>query len=284
MKYIIILLAIITLWPCSGTKRVTENTSKNMEQPEPVKVDSLINKEKDIVCLEEGSIEQKTKEVSEKTKPVETIDHSAWNTLLQKHVSNKGLVDYKAFKSNRNELISYMTYLGEHTPQDFRTKDDKLAYWINAYNAMTIDLILRHYPIKSIKDIKKPWEQRFWKLGKKWYHLNEIEHQILRKMEEPRIHFAIVCASISCPKLQNEAFTPSNINDQLTHATKVFLADKKRNDISQSSLKLSKIFHWFANDFKQSGSLIDFLNQYSEVTISHKAKKSFKAYNWNLNE
>ena len=77
-----------------------------------------------------------------------------------------------------------------------------LAFWMNAYNALTIDLILRNYPVDSIKDIKNPWDQRLWKLGDKWYNLNQIEHDILRKMDEPRIHFGIVCASFSCPKLQ----------------------------------------------------------------------------------
>ena len=149
---------------------------------------------------------------------------------------------------------------------------------------MTIDLILRHYPLKSIKDIEKPWEQRFWKLGNKWYNLEEIEHQILRKMNEPRIHFAIVCASYSCPKLQNYAFVASNLEDQLTIATKEFLNDSKRNSITESAVGLSKIFQWFAKDFKQNSSLIGFLNEYSDIKISEKAKKGFKDYSCALNE
>ena len=103
-------------------------------------------------------------------------------------------------------------------------------------------------------------------------------------MDEPRIHFAIVCASFSCPKLQNEAFTSVNLEKQLTSATKEFLNDSKRNEISASNLKLSKIFQWFAKDFKQEGSLIDFLNQYSDIKISPNAKKRFMDYNWDLNE
>ncbi len=285
MKYIILLLIIITLVSCSGTKRITENTSKDIKQIEPVKVDEeVVNQERDTVIPEKNNVVKEIKEASEKIKPIKTFNHSSWNNLLQKHVSDEGHVNYKNFKSDRKELTNYITYLGAHTPQGSWTKEDKLAYWINAYNAMTIDLILRHYPINSIKDINKPWEQRFWKLDEKWYNLNEIEHQILRKMKEPRIHFAIVCASFSCPKLQNKAFIPSNIDDQLTNATEEFLADKKRNYISQNSLNLSKIFQWFAKDFKQTGSLIDFLNQYSEITISNKAKKNFKDYNWSLNE
>ncbi|MDO5985907.1 DUF547 domain-containing protein [Flavivirga amylovorans] len=285
MKYITVLFIIIALLSCSSTKNITENTSKNIKQIKPIKVDTVVvNKEKNNVILEKNNIDPEIKKVPEKIKSTKNFDHSSWDTLLQKHVSNKGHVDYKAFKTNRNELVNYITYLGNHIPQDSTTKEAKLAYWINAYNAMTIDLILRYYPIKSIKDIKKPWEQRFWKLGEKWYNLNEIEHQILRKMDEPRIHFAIVCASFSCPKLQNEAYTELGIDEQLTNATKEFLNDPERNTISKNSLGLSKIFQWFAKDFKQTGTLIDFLNQYSDITISDKAKKNFIDYNWNLNE
>jgi hypothetical protein len=121
-------------------------------------------------------------------------------------------------------------------------------------------------------------------LGEKWYNLDEIEHQILRKMNEPRIHFAIVCASYSCPKLQNEAFVASNLEQQLTKATKKFLNDPERNSISKDNLELSKIFKWFAKDFKRNGSLIDFLNQYTDVKISTKARINYKDYNWDLNE
>ncbi|WP_290702080.1 DUF547 domain-containing protein, partial [Lacinutrix sp.] len=199
-------------------------------------------------------------------------------------VSDAGNVNYNSIKSNRKELTNYITALGDNMPNDAWSKEDKLAYWINAYNAMTVDLILRNMPIKSIKDIKDPWEQRLWKLGSKWYNLEEIEHQILRKMDEPRIHFAIVCASFSCPKLQNEAFTASNLETQLTDATKEFLSDTKRNKISKNTIELSNIFKWFKKDFEQDGSLIDFLNKYSDVSITSKAKKSYLDYNWDLNK
>jgi len=121
-------------------------------------------------------------------------------------------------------------------------------------------------------------------LGAKWYNLNEIEHQILRKMNEPRIHFAIVCASYSCPKLRNKTYTAADLENQLTSVTKAFLNDPERNFISENNLELSKIFQWFAKDFKQNGSLIDFLNRYSDIQISENSKKKFKDYNWTLNE
>ncbi len=214
----------------------------------------------------------------------QNFDHSQWTTILQKYVSENGQVDYQNLKKDRKSLSNYIAYLIENTPKDNWSKNEKLAYWINAYNALTVDLILRNYPIKSIKDIKNPWEQRLWKLGNKWYNLDDIEHDILRKMNEPCIHFAIVCASYSCPKLQNEAYVASKLDSQLTKATKAFLADSNRNNISENNLQLSKIFQWFSKDFKQKGLLIDFLNRYSSIKISENAKIKYKDYNWALNE
>ncbi len=212
-----------------------------------------------------------------------SIDHSLFSELLQKHVSSKGKVDYKGFQSDRVKLDNYLKSLGKNIPSDSWAKEEKLAYWINAYNAFTIDLILRNPSVKSIKDIDDPWGQKLWKLGDKWYDLNEIEHKILRKMNEPRIHFAIVCASVSCPKLQNSAFIGSKLDIQLTISTKEFLNDPSKNKILTNKLELSKIFKWFSQDFKQGHSLIDFLNKYSDIEISQKASISYKDYDWNLN-
>jgi hypothetical protein len=204
--------------------------------------------------------------------------------LLKLYVTHDGEVDYVGFKKDRRMLTNYIKALGEQMPNDDWSTAEKLVYWINAYNALTVDLILRNYPLKSIKDIKNPWNQRLWKLGDKWYNLDEIEHKILRKMNEPRIHFAINCASFSCPPLLNQAFYAEKLEAQLTNVTKAFLANTQRNTITENQLEISKIFKWFAKDFKQNGSLIDFLNQYSEVKINANAKKKYKDYDWTLNE
>ena len=143
---------------------------------------------------------------------------------------------------------------------------------------------MHHYPIKSIKDIKNPWKQRLWKTANLNYNLDEIEHDILRKMNEPRIHFAIVCASISCPKLKNQAYTADLLETQLTKATKEFLADNTKNEIAKNELKISKIFKWFSKDFETNGTVIDFINQYTTIKISKDAKINYKGYNWDLNE
>lgn len=292
MKYLPLLAILIFISSCCSTKHVTEPSS-NKPKTEVLEItkDSIvaeIETTKTIIETDTTRVSKpNNKDVINTDKVEESpiiFNHNSWNMLLQKHVSNQGNVNYKGFITDRKTLLNYITSLGANLPTDTWSKNEKLAYWINAYNAMTIDLILRHYPIKSIKDIKNPWDQRYWKLGNKWYNLNEIEHDILRKMDEPRIHFAIVCASFSCPKLQNSAFTALELDNQLTSATKTFLSDSKRNEISENNIKLSKIFQWFSKDFKQNGSLIDFLNTYSDITISAKAKKSFKNYNWNLNE
>lgn len=212
------------------------------------------------------------------------LDHKLWSELLSKHVSESGEVNYKSFKKDSVKLKDYISYLSKNMPSDSASKNEKLAYWINLYNVLTVDLIVRHYPIKSIKDIKNPWKQRLWKTANLNYNLDEIEHDILRKMNEPRIHFAIVCASISCPKLQNKAFKANTLEAQLTKATKAFLADNTKNEITKNQLKLSKIFKWFSKDFETNGNVIDFINLYTSTTISEDAKINYKNYNWNLNE
>lgn len=297
-KIVTVCILTMFLTACCGTKKAIETQSKEPKEiaevipPKAPKTPKVIEtptaetpkksevevKEEDILYAEDVQVDYVT------PKPVEAFDHSTFDDLLQKHVSKQGNVNYNGFTSDRATLRNYISSLGDNMPNNNWTREDKLAYWINAYNAMTIDLILRNPSEKSIKDIDKPWDQRLWKLGRKWYNLDEIEHQILRKMNEPRIHFAIVCASVSCPKLQNTAFTAVDLESQITNATKEFLSDSSKNNLSKNSIKLSKIFKWFAKDFKQNQTLIDFLNKYSDIDISQNASKSYMDYNWNLND
>ena len=292
MKFSGIIFTVYLLISCSGTKRTVESELLKLVEVSNTKIDSsfaeihVISKDYTKVQKEEKS--QETIEAFNQILSEESIEiHELWDELLKVHVSDEGNVNYKKFKTDHDKLQSYINSLDRiYSNEDFQlqSKDETLAFWINAYNAMTIDLILRHYPIKSIKDIDRPWEQRLWKLSNKWYNLDEIEHQILRKMDEPRIHFAIVCASYSCPKLLNEAYKADTLEEQLTNATKEFLNDLNRNNISENSLELSKIFQWFSKDFKEDGSIISFLNKYSEIEISENAKIKYKDYNWDLNE
>ncbi len=288
------LIIILSLFSCAGSKKAVENTTK----PSPVSISQVKN---DTVSTTVNEITKDIDSIKKPEKaPIKTEEshqipakkifdeqHDLWNELLQKHVSENGNVNYEGFKKEQKNLYGYLRFLNliyQHESFNTSSKEQKLAFWINAYNAFTVDLILRNYPLKSIKDLKDPWKQRHWKLGDKWYNLDEIEHQILRKMNEPRIHFAINCASFSCPKLQNKAFTVDNLEKLLTNATKEFLNDTSKNSLTENQIQISKLFQWFSKDFKQNGSLIDFLNKYSDVQISAKAKKSFMDYNWDLNE
>lgn len=224
-----------------------------------------------------------TSTVSEKVLD-EATDHNKWNALLQKNVSKDGTVNYKGFQKDGKELQSYLDELSARVPNRSWSRNAILAYWINTYNAFTVKLILDNMPIKSIKDINNPWGKKFISLANKKYSLEEIEHEILRKMDEPRIHFAINCASFSCPNLLNSAYTETKLEQQLNTVAKSFINDKSKNSITANKIEISKIFDWFAGDFKKEGSVISFLNQYSSIKINPKAKLNYKDYNWSLND
>jgi len=218
------------------------------------------------------------------------IKHTSWDALLKKYVSASGHVNYKGFVADKAKLNAYCDLLSKNAPKASWSKNQKLAYWINAYNAFTVKLIVDNYPVKSIKElggsvykVNTPWDKKFIKIGGETLDLNNIEHQKIRgNFNEPRIHFAVNCASISCPKLRNEAFTASKLEAQLTAQTKYFL--KHKNTIDGSNPKLSKIFKWYAGDFKKKeGSVTAFINKYSTVKIKDGAPLSYLNYNWNLN-
>ena len=227
------------------------------------------------------------------TKPVYKSD--AWTNLLQKHVGKDGLVDYPGFIADKDKLQAYLTLLSENPPAKNWTDNDKIAYWLNAYNAFTIKLIIDHYPLKSIKDIgpkhqiifiNTPWDIKFFKIGGKTMTLNRIEHRILRKeFREPKIHFALNCASLSCPKLRREAYDGARLDAQLTDQAKEFLSDISRNQLSAKNPKLSAIFSFYGNDIKKwSGkSIIAYINQYAPIKIDENAELDYLDYNWNLN-
>jgi len=221
--------------------------------------------------------------------------HELWNQLLEKHVKSNGMVDYKGFVKDKSQLETYLDLLSTHAP-DRKTwsKEKQLAYWINAYNAFTVKLIVDHYPVESIRDLgpklKIPlvndvWHYKFFQIGGVETSLDEIEHGILRKeFNEPRIHFAINCASISCPPLQPFAFTSDQLESQLESVSVKFINDTLRNKIQKDKVEISSIFSWFSGDFTKDGSIIDFLNRYSKIQISKNAKVSYLDYNWSLNE
>lgn len=214
----------------------------------------------------------------------EVPTHNDWNTLLQKHVAENGDVDYVAFSKDSKLLDNYLKLLAKKPPAKNWTKNEKLAYYINLYNAGTVKLILENYPVKSIKDINSPWGKKRVKIGKRKFSLGSLEHNILRKMNEPRIHFAINCASYSCPKLLNRAFIAEKMEQQLNTMTKDFISDTKRNRITNKKVELSKIFKWYKSDFTVNRSLLEFINQYTDLKISNSLDIDYIEYNWSLNE
>lgn len=213
------------------------------------------------------------------------VSHDNWDNLLKKNVSKQGVVNYKGFKNDSELLEKYLNQLSKKAPDKTYSQNEELAYWINTYNAFTIQLVLKYYPIASITNIDKPWDIPFIRIENKTYTLNEIEHQIIRKkFNEPRIHFALVCAATSCPILLNEAYTAEKIERQLQTQAIVFINDSSKNTITKNKIVVSELFKWYKEDFTKNGSIIDYINLYSKTKIDDKAKISFATYNWNLNE
>ena len=228
-----------------------------------------------------------------------TVDHSAFDRLLGSYVDDSGFVNYRAWKSRDEETLrNYLQSLNKVRP-DLLARSEELAFWINAYNALTIQGILEFYPIQSIKDKVNRilgfniWDDYPMTVNGKAYSLNDIEHKILRKMGEPRIHFAIVCASLGCPKLRNQAYTGRNLHAQLEDQASYFFAQRRNFWIDRGgkTVYLSSILDWFGEDFGGSNrSKLDFASKYlseakdREFLRSGELKVKYLDYDWALNE
>jgi hypothetical protein len=223
------------------------------------------------------------------------VSHALFDQLAKKHINEKGLVNYKGFKSDEKELKKYLDLLAKNPPTDKWSQEEQMAYWINAYNANTVQLILEHYPVKSIKDIgskikvpfvNTPWDIKFIKVGSETYDLNRIEHGTLRKkFDDKRIHFALVCAARSCPRLRNEAYTAAKLNAQLDDQGSDFMNNPTKNAITAKKASLSKYFDWYKGDWKDDNKSVEFwVNKYSKTKINQDTQISFLDYNWDLNE
>ena len=234
---------------------------------------------------------------NKKIKPVEgtsqPISHDIWDGLLERHVKADGNVDYASLLEERSTFDEYIKLLENNHPNPTNwSRDESIAFWINTYNAFTIQKVLDHYPVGSIKDIKggitfisSIWDQKFIYIEGREYDLNNIEQGILRKYyKEPRIHFAVNCASISCPPLANFAYTGDELDDQLDLMARRFLEDTSKNIITPDLLQLSKVFSWYKGDFKDGQSLTEYINQYTSVDIQKSAKIKYLPYDWGLND
>lgn len=210
--------------------------------------------------------------------PAQAFDHSYrdWNALLVKHVKlsatgNSSQVDYRGMATDGAALKAYLSSVSAVSENDYKqwSKPQRLAFLINAYNAWTIDLVLTRYPdIKSIKDIgsvfQSPWKKKFIPLFGQIRTLDDIEHGMIRApgvFDDPRIHAAVVCASIGCPMLRAEAFTAEKLEMQLADGLRRFLSDPSRNRFNTGSgqLQVSKIFDWYSKDFEQGHQGFDSL-------------------------
>lgn len=208
--------------------------------------------------------------------------HAAFSDLLKRYVSAAGNVDYVGLKKEHAALDAYITTLSANTPSSSWSRNEKLAYWINVYNAVTLDLILDNYPLVKITDLEKgkPWDKKLVTLGDDRYTLNQIENEIIRpQFNEPRIHFAVNCAAASCPPLRNEAFVASKLEAQLEEQTRNFLRNEAYNALSGKTLRASKIFDWYGEDF---GDLVEFIGKY--INLPSGTSIEFTEYNWLLNK
>ncbi len=253
--------------------------------------------------------------VSLPTPVVAAFDHShaAWDALVKKHVvwisnGTASRVDYAAFQKDRGALKAYLGSLSAVSQSEFDgwNRDQRLAFLINAYNAFTVELILTEYPRHaSIKDygsfLQSPWKKKFFTLLGRERHLDDIEHGLIRApgaYDEPRIHMAVVCASIGCPALRDDAFTAERLDRQLEDGVIRFLSDRSRNRYNAASgnLEVSSIFDWYGGDFSRGRyrSLDDFFGRYADRLADPPADRQrirsggvrlrFLDYDWNLND
>ena len=226
---------------------------------------------------------------------VNAFSHERFDRVLQGYVDSKGQVNYTALKKSPKDLEAYLDQLAVTSPEDLPPQE-QLAFWINAYNALTIKGVIDHYPTTSVRKVK-PYGGFFARLkfqvGGDSYTLNDIEHRIIRtEYLEPRIHFALVCASGGCPKLENRAFSPNTLDEQLDDATFNFInnSEKVRLDRANRVLYLSKIFEWYEEDFEDThDTVIAFIADYlpeTDATFIQQEDVAIRYfdYDWTLND
>lgn len=232
-------------------------------------------------------------------------DHTAWDALLKTYVkpgaNGVNNVDYAAFKKNSHQdLKAYLADLADVDPTKLGP-EDAYAYYVNLYNAKTIDIVLDHYPVKSIKDISLgggllaavtggPWKAKVVEVNGKALSLDDIEHGILRKdYDDPRVHYAVNCASIGCPNLAAEAYTGDRLNAQLDAGARAYVNDRRGFSFDGDTLTASSIYNWFSEDFGGTEQgVIAHAKKYAAPALAEKlnAVTSIDGYeyDWALND
>ena len=231
--------------------------------------------------------------------------HELFTDVLRSHVQD-GVVNYGAL-CNDQRLNAYIEHLESTNPADFRDRAQRLAFWINAYNAFTLKIVCENYPIQSINDLHwgglyvglvlktTVWDRKFIRIGGRRLSLNDIEHKIIRPVfGDPRIHFALVCAATSCPPLRAEAFEASKLDEQLDDQGRIFLSEtaKNRFDLTSKTAHLSKILDWYGDDFgKNDAQLLTYIARFLPAEISKQVLSNPAAwdikhtdYDWGLND
>jgi hypothetical protein len=230
--------------------------------------------------------------------------HAAWDALLREHVVG-GDLDYAALKADRKAFDAYLARLAAVTPEELSgwSREQRFAFWINAYNAFTVQKVIDHYPLKSIRDldgalsIRTVFDSEFIPLRRLHpkgkdddLSLNDIEHAILReRFRDARVHTAINCASRSCPPLRAEAFVAERLDEQLDEQMRAFVADETRNriEIGAKEIALSEIFKWFSEDFERDGGSVReyvALRAPAEKAATVRAARiRYLDYDWQLN-
>jgi len=244
-----------------------------------------------------GAIVPAAKQVS-----MDRIDHTSWNGLLSKYVDAAGGVDYRGLKNSQPDsqaLDAYLDHLATASLTKAAKRENQMAYWINAYNAVTVKGILQEYPTTSIRNHTSKiggynlWKHLLLNVGGKQASLDAIEHKVLRPMGDPRIHFAIVCASKGCPRLLNEAYVGENLNDQLNaNAASFFsLPQNFQYDQRKRQFKMSSILEWFGSDFgKDQAAILKAIAPHLPTKTAQTAANanavsiSYLDYSWALNE
>jgi hypothetical protein len=210
-------------------------------------------------------------------------DHAEWSSLLSEYVNKEGMVDYAAFKEDEGALDAYLKTLAENPPSESWTDDDEKAYWINAYNAFTVKLILKHYPVNSIRDLDNgnPWDVQWIRIGNTSLSLNEIEKEkLLQRFGDPLIHFAVNCAATSCPPLMAQAYEADYLDMRLHRRTSKFINNPEYNRLDPQVIIISRIFEWYKDEFDP---LVSFLNRYTEQRLPEHIEIRYHPYDWSLN-